>query len=669
MRKVHKIIVLLIFSFLLCGLKCYTQQDTMYFYYQGNIFYKRSIDDMDSLKFSENLPRSIIMYKSGNFNQLYMAGIDSIIFYNPLTPTMPTTVITQNASDISHYSAILNGTITFEGFPAYTEKGLCYSTLPTPTINDEKIVVAGSDIGDYSANSNGLTQNTRYYFRAYAINEVGIAYGIQRNFVTLSHLLASLTITNISNITENSVAISADITFEGFPEYTEKGFCYSTSPNPTINQNIIVVAGNGTGEYSAILNGLTQNTKYYVRAYAKNEVGVAYSDELNFTTLTHILATVTTINASNIMENCATVGGNITNIGIPHYTEKGVCYSTSSNPTVNDTKIQVEGTGMGIFSTIINQLSPNITYYIRAYAINDVGVSYGNQISFKTACQPFTYCGDITFTTESQLLAFKDAGYKYVIGNVTVAGNTLTSFQLLNNQLEGISGDFLISASGSLNSLTSFSGFGSLQSIGGNFKIYASSHDNGNNNSLNSLASFSGLESLQSIGGNFEITAEASSGSGSNVSSTRSLNSLTSFSGLENLQFIGGDFKISAHSGNWYITSNNASATSLISLAAFSGLENLQFIGGDFIISSSSYAYYYMASAGALSSLTSITGMGNLHSVINISITNCSKLYNFCPLVPAVENMTGTWYISGCGYNPTKYQMLNEQCNNSKYEH
>ena len=59
------------------------------------------------------------------------------------------------------------------------------------------------------------------------------------------------------------------------------------------------------------------------------------------------------------------------------------------------------------------------------------------------------------------------------------------------------------------------------------------------------------------------------------------------------------------------------------------------------------------------SKLEDISGFSGLTNCANISITNSPKLYNFQPLETAVKNMTGTWYVYGCGYNPTKYQMLN----------
>ncbi len=79
-----------------------------------------------------------------------------------------------------------------------------------------------------------------------------------------------------------------------------------------------------------------------------------------------------------------TIGGNISNDGGSSITARGVCWSTSSSPTTTNNKT-MEGTGIGTYiSSIAVFLMANTTYYVRAYATNSVGTSYGNEISFTT---------------------------------------------------------------------------------------------------------------------------------------------------------------------------------------------------------------------------------------------------------------------------------------------
>jgi len=195
-----------------------------------------------------------------------------------------------------------------------------------------------------------------------------------------------LTTSNATNVTVTGATLGGNITNAGTPAYTERGVCWSTSQNPTVSNNKKVVSGTGTGSFSTDVSGLTANTTYYVRAYAINSTGTAYGNQISFTTLQEpgTLPVLTTANASNVTATGATLGGNITNAGTPAYTERGVCWSTSQNPTVSSNKKVVSGTGTGSFSTDVSGLSASTTYYVRAYAINSTGTAYGNQISFTT---------------------------------------------------------------------------------------------------------------------------------------------------------------------------------------------------------------------------------------------------------------------------------------------
>ena len=94
---------------------------------------------------------------------------------------------------------------------------------------------------------------------------------------------------------------------------------------------------------------------------------------------------LTTAAVSEITATTATTGGNITNVGTPAYTERGVCYGTTANPTVANTKIAVDGSGTGSFAANLAGLTAETQYYVRAYATNSIGTTYGNEISFTTA--------------------------------------------------------------------------------------------------------------------------------------------------------------------------------------------------------------------------------------------------------------------------------------------
>jgi uncharacterized protein (TIGR02145 family) len=92
---------------------------------------------------------------------------------------------------------------------------------------------------------------------------------------------------------------------------------------------------------------------------------------------------ITTTAVSELISSAATTGGNITNDGGNPVTQRGVCWSTSPNPTTND-NFTNNGYGLGSFTSNLSGLTANTTYYIRAFAINGTGIFYGNDISFST---------------------------------------------------------------------------------------------------------------------------------------------------------------------------------------------------------------------------------------------------------------------------------------------
>jgi len=194
--------------------------------------------------------------------------------------------------------------------------------------------------------------------------------------------LATLTTTNISGITTNSALSGGNISNDGGASITSRGVCWSTSSNPTINNNVSS-DGTGTGSYTSQITGLAMNTSYFVRAYATNSVGTAYGTEMSFTTPATSMPTVITVSPSNITANGATSGGNVTADGGSTVTARGICWSTTENPTISNSHT-TEGSGTGNFASQMTGLSALTTYHVRAYATNANGTNYGNNLTFTT---------------------------------------------------------------------------------------------------------------------------------------------------------------------------------------------------------------------------------------------------------------------------------------------
>ena len=173
-------------------------------------------------------------------------------------------------------------------------------------------------------------------------------------------------------------------TWNGDSPLLSKGVCYSLKENPTISDSVLEIKED-VSDFKTTITGLTKNTNYYIRIFAKNIVGITYSEQVNIKTA-NILPTapiLTSIDADSITTTSAKLGGNISSDGGEPVIERGIILSTVQIPSNKDSIVTC-GIGTGSFSKTFNKLQPNILYYYRAYAKNTVGISYGSVKTFKT---------------------------------------------------------------------------------------------------------------------------------------------------------------------------------------------------------------------------------------------------------------------------------------------
>jgi len=189
--------------------------------------------------------------------------------------------------------------------------------------------------------------------------------------------LPIITTNEITGITTNSAISGGNISSDGGAKVTERGVCWDILSNPSTASEK-TLTGNGIGSFTSNITNLMSDTKYYVRAYATNSEGTSYGDEVSFTTSPVLMASLTTT-VDSISAHSIYAGGNITSDGGSTVTSKGVCWSTNNNPTINENKTS-DGTGEGVYASFISGLSSNTKYYLRAYATNEVGTNYGNEI-------------------------------------------------------------------------------------------------------------------------------------------------------------------------------------------------------------------------------------------------------------------------------------------------
>jgi hypothetical protein len=184
---------------------------------------------------------------------------------------------------IAQTRATLSGSISSDGGATITQKGFVWSTSPNPTtaLTTKSISTAS---GNYSFDITGLLPATTYFVRAFATNALGTQYSLERVFTTPVLSVPIISSISASSITQTEASASSSINSDEGSTITQKGFVWSTSPNPTTaltTKSISTASGNSI---ISSITGLSPATMYYLRAFATNAQGTSYSLETTFTT-------------------------------------------------------------------------------------------------------------------------------------------------------------------------------------------------------------------------------------------------------------------------------------------------------------------------------------------------------------------------------------------------
>jgi uncharacterized protein (TIGR02145 family) len=307
-------------------------------------------------------------------------GADISFVTNPVVvPTLTTTAVT----GITLTSGVSGGNITANGGGTVSVSGICWATTTGPTVSGSK-TTDGTLTGSFTSNLTGLSPSTTYYVRSYATNSAGTGYGNEVSFTTGVIVIPTLTTTTATSIGQTTAISGGNISANGGGAVTVRGVCWSTTASPTTS-NFVTSDGTGSGAFVSSLASLTPGTLYHIRAYATNSAGTAYGNELTFTTNPVLAPTVTTTTAiSAVTLTTAASGGTITSDGGGSITVKGVCWATTTSPQVAVGNFTSDGTGTATFTSNITGLLPGTLYYVRAYATNSAGTSYGTQVSLTT---------------------------------------------------------------------------------------------------------------------------------------------------------------------------------------------------------------------------------------------------------------------------------------------
>jgi len=317
----------------------------------------------------------------------------------------PTVDITTAASSITNNSASSGGSDLIEGGSAITAKGVAYNTTGTPTTANNT-TSNGSGTANFTSSLTGLSAQTLYYVRAYVTNSAGTGYGNEISFRTLSNPATA----QASGLTATASAageLTINWTGATFPSSgaTQGGYAliYATgSPTLSSANGNAPAAGVGTlititptnlptaPATSYVLSGLTGGTTYnfllvpftwnganattynYLTASAPTTSGLAVT-----------AATVTTTALSSITASTANSGGGSIGAGGGSISAKGVVWNTATAPTLANSSTS-NGTGTAAYTSNLTSLSAETLYYVRAYVTNELGTSYGNELTFRT---------------------------------------------------------------------------------------------------------------------------------------------------------------------------------------------------------------------------------------------------------------------------------------------
>jgi sugar lactone lactonase YvrE len=316
---------------------------------------------------------------------------------------------------ITYTSAQCGGSIQSVGGSTQITKGIYYSESSTPTsINTiSTIQTSGSIPLLYDTLLSNLKPNTTYYVRAFVSNEAGTGLGEIVSFTT-KPLLFTTTGMNESHFGEgytknvaggniNNINVYSNLYFEP----TAYGVCWSTNANsnPTITDASTIIgattdefleSGQSFLYFERQLTGLTPNTTYYARSFAKNATEVTYGTLYSFDS--YIGKPILTSTSTNVTSCSADLGGLISDASGGVMGIKGVVYSTNQQTVINATSANsgiggvssITSTGIGAFSLNKSNLVPNTTYYYKAYAfgsapsIENIKLGWGDVKSFTT---------------------------------------------------------------------------------------------------------------------------------------------------------------------------------------------------------------------------------------------------------------------------------------------
>ena len=253
----------------------------------GNALKRMKAELKETVNSGETLYLRVYPHNTNAEGWAKLVVVDSVIITGTTTGVSadPPSISTIKPFNISTKFATSGGNITTDGGASVTARGVCWNLTGLPTTSDNK-TNDGTGVGTFTSQVTDLEPGRSYYLRAYAINDAGIAYGNEESFKTLdSAVVPEVTTASVTDILVKTAQSGGNVKSWGGDSVKARGVCWNSTGNPTI-ADTKTINGSGLGSFISILYPLTENTKYYARAYATNSIGTGYGLVDTFTTQT-----------------------------------------------------------------------------------------------------------------------------------------------------------------------------------------------------------------------------------------------------------------------------------------------------------------------------------------------------------------------------------------------
>ena len=233
---------------------------------------------------------------------------------------------------------------------------------------------------------NGETDEFGYWSRILTAQERTDLYNAGSGFNPYDAVVTpTVTTQAASSITDTTATLNGNVTDLGDETTVSRAFDYRVVGAGSWTRTTPDTGVTATGAYTEGITGLTAEEDYEYRSVViYDTTEEVYGSTVDFTTAAGPTApTVTTQAVTDVATTTATGNGNVTTDGGETVTERGVCWSTTTAPTTADSTATSAGT-TGAFTPAITGLTAETLYYVRAYAINSEGTSYGSEVTFTT---------------------------------------------------------------------------------------------------------------------------------------------------------------------------------------------------------------------------------------------------------------------------------------------